>query len=99
MLGWSIAIYRQEDLMNKKALKSHELRLARWRTGPEGLDWLDSLVKEGVATVEGNGYPFQYKAKASWVMPLMTIEAPEAWTDAGSICPEDDLAIVAYDQS
>lgn len=42
MLGWKIYITKESDADNSKSLVS-------WCTGIGGLDWLDQLVKDGLA--------------------------------------------------
>ena len=64
--------------------------LAVWQTGLAGLTWLDELVKKGHAIdLGGNGYPSEYSAKASHIIPRLLDRPPLAksvWTrDAGDI--------------
>lgn len=75
MLGWSISIYRETDCKLNPS-KRGALRLASWTAGLGGLDWLDRLVELGQATVDGNGYPFQYSAKARIMLPCFTSGPP-----------------------
>jgi len=52
-------------------------RLASWRVGVYGLDWLNNLVKDGKATVkETGGYPNTYTALACDVLPLIANGPP-----------------------
>ena len=122
MLGFSVSIYRQDDYKKFNAPEVFDYRLASWTVGTRGLDWLDSLVKAGKATMKGNGYPFWYETKAEWVLPVISAGPvpydgpvvigedyvmPKGWTGAMKVfqsnvdrCkPEDDLLVVACDQS
>lgn len=99
MLGWQI-IVRKESAENS---------LASWTSGLGGTDWLDKLVKEGRAKdLGGNGYPNNYSANASEILPLLTTESINSIggantrlkTDQISNCPMDaTLIIEAWDQS
>lgn len=99
MLGWQI-IVRKESAENS---------LASWTSGLGGTDWLDKLVKEGKAKdLGGNGYPNNYSANASEILPLLTTESINSIggantrlkTDQISNCSMDaTLIIEAWDQS
>jgi hypothetical protein len=99
MLGWQI-IVRKESAENS---------LASWTSGLGGTDWLDKLVKEGRAKdLGGNGYPNNYSANASEILPLLTTESINSIggantrlkTDQISNCSMDaTLIIEAWDQS
>jgi hypothetical protein len=46
--------------------------------GLGGLDWLDSLVKDGKAVdLGGNGYPVRYTAAAADILPLIASGPPK----------------------
>ena len=89
-LGWHISVYRQQNDGTAPAAfgAPHGARLAVWQTGPGGLRWLDELVKQQKAIgLGGNGYPMEYTAQASHIIPQLRGEPPEAkavWSlDAG----------------
>lgn len=99
MLGWQIIIRKE----------SAENSLASWTSGLSGTDWLDKLVKEGRAKdLGGNGYPNNYSANASEILPLLTDESINL-IGSGNVrfkidqitnCPMDaTLIIEAWDQS
>lgn len=75
MLGWSISVYRESDRKVPYPEK-FELCLASWSDGTSGISWLDVLVKAGKATVDGNGYPFLYAAKAGDILPVVLAGLP-----------------------
>lgn len=91
MLGWSVAIFRESD-----SRLGHEerwgLRLASWTAGLGGLEWLDQLVSEGAASVEGNGYPFHYTAKARALLPRFISGPPKP---GGPVVIGDDYVLPA----
>jgi hypothetical protein len=63
MLGWQIYITQESSPENSQSLMS-------WCAGIGGLDWLDQLVKDGLAQdLGGNGYPNKYSAKAAVLLP------------------------------
>jgi hypothetical protein len=69
MLGWQVFVLNESDV-DKKSMIS-------WSTGFDGLDWLDELVKQGLAQdLGGSGYPSYYKAKAQVVLKALSIETP-----------------------
>ncbi len=91
-LGWHISVYRQQNDGSAPASfgAARGTRLAVWQAGPGGLDWLEGLVKQQKASdLGGNGYPTEYTAQASDIIPRIRGEPPEAkaiWTvDAGDI--------------
>ncbi len=91
-LGWHISVYRQQDDGSTPASfgAAHGARLAVWQTGLGGLHWLDDLVKQQKATdLGGNGYPMEYTAMATHIIPQLRNDPPEAkavWSsDAGDI--------------
>jgi hypothetical protein len=54
-------------------------RLAVWQTGLEGLDWLQTLVKQGYAIdLGGDGYPWRFTATAEQLVPHIITGPPEA---------------------
>lgn len=59
MLGWQVYVKQESDTL-----------IASWCVGLGGLDWLDGLVKQGLAQeLGGNGYPCKYIAKAGIILP------------------------------
>lgn len=67
MLGWQIYIFPEKAQLTKESL------LATWMTGPNGIDWLDTLVKEGKALdLGGGGYPYRYRAIAKILLPIIS---------------------------
>jgi hypothetical protein len=70
MLGWKIYITQESSADKSKSLMS-------WSSGIGGLDWLDQLVKDGLAQdLGGNGYPSKYSAKASVLLPKVVPVLP-----------------------
>ena len=70
MLGWKIYI-TQESSTDKSEY------LMIWSAGIGGLDWLDQLVKDGLAQdLGGNGYPDRYSAKAAVILPMVVPVLP-----------------------
>jgi hypothetical protein len=66
MLGWQVYVKQEPDTL-----------IASWRIGMGGLDWLDSLVKQGLAQdLGGNGYPCKYSAKAEIILPKIISSPP-----------------------
>ena len=66
MLGWQISINQEPDTL-----------IATWCVGIGGLDWLDELVKQGLAQdLGGNGYPCKYLAKAEVILPKILTSPP-----------------------
>lgn len=66
MLGWEIVIFDAdpEDLEDGELRRIGEIGC--WMTGLGGTDWLDDLVREGLAVgLGGNGYPMTYTLPAS----------------------------------
>jgi hypothetical protein len=66
MLGWQVYIKQESDTL-----------IASWCVGIGGLDWLDELVKQGLAEdLGGNGYPCKYSAKAEVILPKILTSPP-----------------------
>lgn len=91
-LGWHISVYRQHTDGSSPASfgAPNGDRLAVWQTGLGGLDWLDDLVRQQKAIdLGGNGYPMDYTAMATHIIPRLRGDPPEAkavWSsDAGDI--------------
>jgi hypothetical protein len=81
LLGWHITVYRQQDGGSAPAQfgAPQGARLAVWQTGQRGLNWIKDLVSKGEAlSLGGDGYPMEYTAKASQVLPVIQDEPPEA---------------------
>lgn len=94
-LGWHISVYRQQNDGSAPAAfgDKHGARLAVWQTGIGGLNWLDDLAKQQKAiSLGGNGYPVEYTAQASHIIPHISGEPPGAnavWSiDPGDITTE-----------
>lgn len=78
MLGWEIFIYR---LASGTYQDDHNLTktdfLGSWLTGLEGLNWIETIVKEGKAkALGGNGYPTRYISTASEILTKITPMPP-----------------------
>ena len=91
-LGWHISVYRQQNDGSSPATFNAELGacLAVWQTGSDGLRWIDDLVKQQKAIdLGGDGYPLEYTAMATHLIPRLRDNPPEAnaiWSrDAGDI--------------
>lgn len=66
MLGWQVHVKQESDGL-----------IASWCVGIGGLDWLDELVKQGLAqNLGGNGYPCKYSAKADIILPKIVPSPP-----------------------
>ena len=66
MLGWQLYIKQEPDTL-----------IASWCVGLGGLDWLNDLVKRGLAQdLGGNGYPCKYSAKAEVILPKILPSPP-----------------------
>lgn len=92
MLGWHISVYRQTSDGSAPASfgAMHGARLAVWQTGLGGLEWIDELVRDGIAiSLGGNGYPLEYTAQAMHLLTRLRGGPPAAkavWTyDKGDI--------------
>ncbi|MEO8563733.1 MAG: hypothetical protein ABI601_16765 [bacterium] len=75
-----------------------------WQTGLAGLRWLDELVNEQKAiALGGNGYPLEYTAMATHVIPRLRGGPPKAiakWTfDAGDNITEKWLGKTTMDST
>jgi len=80
MLGWHIIIYRKHD---KGSIWNKHI-ISEWTTGLGGTDWLDRLVKAGLAqqTEFNGGYPLRYVGRARDVLPhLQTQPTPHKGPD------------------
>ncbi len=78
MLGWWISIYKQADLENaEKAAQRKEHRLATWECAINGIHWLEALVETGLATKNGDGYPYRYHTLASHVLKVIAAGPPK----------------------
>jgi hypothetical protein len=103
-LGWHISVYRQQNDGSAPAAfgAPHGARLAVWQTGLSGLDWLDDLVNQHKAIdLGGNGYPMEYTAMASYIIPRLHGDPPLAkavWTfDEGDIITPEWLGKTTKD--
>ena len=90
MLGWHIRICRQKDDGSAPTTGSSRLGdlweefhahqgdlLAEWQAHIDGLDWLNALVKVGVADFTGNGYPYMYSAPSHHLLPRFVKVPPK----------------------
>ena len=92
MLGWHISVYRQESGGDSPASfgDPQGVRLAVWQTGLGGIDWITDLVEAGNAIdLGGNGYPYQWTAKAVHLTPQLLDGPPDA--NAVWISSPDDV--------
>jgi len=79
MLGWHVSVYRQNppECEPAKPDSAQGERLAVWQTGAYGIDWLDTLVKDGKAVLlMAGGYPRMYTAAASLLLPRVLSGPP-----------------------
>lgn len=80
MLGWQIYIATKSPEELPAGPYQTDYLLASWTTGLNGIDWLTALVKEGKAIEPSNGgYPWQFAAKASVILPLIA-DGPPTYT-------------------
>lgn len=112
MCGWWITIYAYAKPPKDGRLMdvNHRASLASWKSGVNGLVWLNRLKRAGKARqLLSNGYPNLYTAKAAKVLPLLTSGGihPPGWMgkvetspDRIAACePDQVLTIEAWDQS
>jgi hypothetical protein len=81
MWGWWIAVFRQAQGGHVPASADGELgtRLAVWQTPPNGLNWLNELVRAGDAiALGGNGYPLWFTARSDQLLPPILGGPPHA---------------------
>ena len=82
VVGWSIRVFRQAgggDCAGREDSRKGQA-LARWRSGVQGADWIDDLVRQGCAvSLGGYGYPYTYTAPARWVAPHALAVQPDDW--------------------
>lgn len=75
MMGWNIGVYRQNDGGVAPAPEKcgNGGRLAIWQAAPEGLRWIEDLVKAGKAILiaTNGGYPRVYTARAGDMIPTI----------------------------
>jgi hypothetical protein len=75
MLGWGFSIFNmtpEERYKNMGADALLPYRLASWKSGVDGLEWIENLVAEGKAfQLLCDGYPNRYTARAADVLPLI----------------------------
>lgn len=75
MLGWLIVI--SSDDGDEPAKLDGVRTLASWRCSMGGLDWIERLIEQGLATFEsGNWHPTRYRSTAAVVLPLIGDERP-----------------------
>lgn len=112
MLGWEINVFRE---LGGPRLFLDRDRLASWRTGVAGTDWLNQLVQEKRAMVlyHGSGYPFRYAVQLEdLIAHLSSVISPhdgslessrwrfELDQDALKACAAHEVVIIdAWDQS
>lgn len=81
MLGWEIFVTRQSD----------DTTVARWRTGPGGLEWLNSLVAgHRAVNLGGDGYPNRYSIAARVLLPIVAGRLPR---HSGPLAIGDDYVM------
>lgn len=77
MIGWWLVVDRgdPEELRSIDDRKAR--RLASWETGIGGIDWLKTLVDQGMAKqLSADGYPCRWTAAAADVIPLIMAGPP-----------------------
>lgn len=95
MIGWWIVVSTQSPRERDQADQEDRRAaiLAQWEAGADGIRWIERLTQEGRADkLAGGGYPNRYTAKASDVLPLLTIDPP---LPAGPVIFGDDYALPA----
>jgi hypothetical protein len=114
-MGFLFSIYRQQNEGSSPASfgAPRGAELAAWDTFGYGLDWINDLVaQQKAAHTGGGGYPIEYTARASDVLPRLSYEPPDdktacpkaSWarkdTEAIKACrPDEWLIIEAWDKS
>lgn len=80
MMGWNISVYRQKDGGAEPAPEKCDTggRLAIWQAAPDGLRWIEDLVKAGKAILLATnaGYPRIYTALAGDLIPTILAGPP-----------------------
>jgi len=95
-MGWCIIIDRQSDGESSPPTADSVpgQRVALWRAGWQGLNWLNDLVKAGHAVkLGGIGYPTRYAVTVEWAREILE-RLPK---DGGFIPASDPLLGTARD--
>lgn len=113
MSGWSIWVADEEKLKAEPYGARDDKRcsyVASWESDWDGLDWIESLLAEGRATlVSRNLYPNHYRVtvrELTQVLPEVVRDDPW-WKTVrkfnpeilAALPPETELDVIAYDQS
>lgn len=112
MLGWWITIYAYPKPPKDSFFMdvNNRVFLASWKSGANGLVWLDRLKRAGKARqLIQSSHPNRYVAKAADVLPLLANGGinPPGWIGKVETVPErivacaadQVLTIEAWDQS
>jgi len=77
MLGWEIVVTNKDQ------------KIASWMVGISGTDWLEDLVKQGVAKdlTTNNGYPNIFSLPAKVLIPILLNGIPQS--DGGFVIGEN----------
>ena len=78
-------------------LEGKKVSIASWSTGWNGCQWLDDMVKEGLANdLGGNGYPSSYELALS---VLLTKIVPTPPSEEGAPVIGDDYVSISGNSS
>lgn len=107
MLGWHIVGYLQEGHSSSKGRQGDPI-LFSWDAGLGGMNWMDELVKSGVAKQIGHngGYPLVYTArKKDLVLAIENLTARDFKSSLNfdhkwdALAPDMLVAVDFWDQS
>jgi hypothetical protein len=105
MLGWNISVYRLIDSEPLREALTHSPdegtldfepamreRIAVWKTGFDGLDWLEGLVEGRGLTLRGRGFPKAYLLRAGDLVP----QIERAWPQESPSRSEGEHDVVLH---
>ncbi len=75
MLGFLIIVYPEGAKLTKLPQIQDPETVAHWLVGYSGIDWLEDMVKTGLATcLNSSGYPCQYRMLWKDLLPELLIQ-------------------------
>jgi len=114
MSGWSISVSDYEKLKAEPYGARDDKRcsyVASWETDWDGLDWIETLLADGRATlISRNIYPNHYRItvrELAQFLPGVLSDEPYRWKTVrkfnseilAALPPETELDVIAYDLS